>query len=215
MIHIQPFLGQLVATTIRQDNGKVDGSGRGLRADARRNEDALLQAAKDVFLESGVDAPVREIASRAGVGLGTLYRRFPKRADLIAAVFRREIDACAEEAPALLQKHTSADALTLWLRRYAVFMATKRGLSAALHSGDPAFEGLPEYFREKFEPALGGLLDAAYAAGQIRSGIVAYDLLRAIGSLVTTTGEDGAGYVERVLGLLFDGLRFSATLASD
>src|SRR5690349_17073642 len=69
-----------------------------MRADARRNEEALLEAAKVVFDRSGVDAPIREIASQAGVGLATLYRRFPTRADLVAAVFRREVDACADAA---------------------------------------------------------------------------------------------------------------------
>src|SRR3984957_14517511 len=77
------------------------GRERRVRADAQRSLDALLQAAKAVFATSGVDAPVREIAEKAGVGLATLYRHFPQRSDLVAAVFRREIDACADTAPAL------------------------------------------------------------------------------------------------------------------
>jgi AcrR family transcriptional regulator len=184
---------------------------RVLRADARRNEDALLDAAKRVFAELGVDAPIREIASRAGVGLGTMYRRFPKRSDLIAAVFRRELDSCAEEAASLANRHAPVEALTLWLERYSGFMMTKKGLSAALHSGDPAFGALPGYFRGKLEPALCGLLDAAVSSGQVRDGVVAYDLLRAIGNLSMATGDDGPAHARRMVTLLIDGLRYGTT----
>src|SRR5271170_1683909 len=127
---------------------------RRVRADAQRNLDALLRAAKAVFLTSGVDAPVREIAEKAGVGLGTLYRHFPQRSDLIAAVFRREIDACADTAPVLAASHTPFDALASWMQRYAAFVATKRGLAQALHSGDPAYDNLPSYFDQRLRPAL-------------------------------------------------------------
>lgn len=184
---------------------------RRLRADAQRNEDALLEAAKAVFAEQGVDAPVREIAVRAGVGMGTLYRRFPKRADLIAAVFRREVDACAAEAQRLTINCPPLEALTLWLRRYSVFIGTKRGLSAALHSGDPAFDTLPDYFRSNFEPALAGLLEKAATAGDIRSDVIAYDLLRAIGNLSVATETGGAEHTGRMIDLLVDGLRFGRT----
>jgi len=181
--------------------------GRPLRADALRNEDAVLEAAKEVFATSGVDAPVREIATRAGVGVATLYRRFPNRSDLVAAVFRREVDACAMDATALASEYPPGEALALWLKRYTQFIATKKGLAAALHSGDPAFETLPAYFRAKFEPALASLLNAAAIAGEVRSDVEPYDLLRAIGSLAAASGEDGAAHTERMLNLLVDGLR--------
>ena len=87
-----------------------------LRADAQRSIDALLLAAKAVFATSGVDAPVREIAEKAGVGIGTLYRNFPQRADLVAAVFRREIDACAEAAPLLAAEYGPIEALERWVQ---------------------------------------------------------------------------------------------------
>ncbi len=182
---------------------------RRVRADARRNEDAVLEAAREVFATMGVDAPAREIAARAGVGVGTLYRRFPKRSDLVAGVFRREVDACAAEAGALAAEHPPGEALALWLKRYAGFIATKKGLAAALHSGDPAFDALPDYFRTSFEPALASLLDAAAAAGEVR-GVAPYDLLRAIGNLSAATGEDGPAHARRMLDLLIDGLRFGA-----
>jgi len=184
--------------------------GRRIRADAQRNEDAVLEAAKEVFAASGVDAPVREIAARAGVGVGTLYRRFPNRSDLVAAVFRREVDACAAEAAALAAAHPPGEALGLWLRRYTRFIATKKGLAAALHSGDQVFDALPAYFRAKFEPALAALLEAAAASGEIRDGVAPYDLLRAVGNLSVASGEEGAQHTERMLELMLDGLRYGA-----
>jgi AcrR family transcriptional regulator len=184
---------------------------RSVRADAQRNLDALLEAAKAVFAASGVDAPVREIAARAGVGVATVYRHFPQRSDLIAAVFRREVDACAAAAPALARDHEPVEALARWLRRYTSFIATKRGLAASLHSGDPAFDALPAYFRQHLEPALQSLLDAAVTAGQVRDDVEPYELLRAVGSLSTATGEDGS---RRMVDLMIDGLRYGAPAAT-
>ena len=103
---------------------------RRVRADAQRNLHSLLEAALAVFATSGVDAPVREIAVRAGVGVGTFYRHFPQRSDLIVAVFRHEIDACADAAPVLAAEHEPGEALALWMQRYADFIATKRGLAS-------------------------------------------------------------------------------------
>src|SRR5919112_1687861 len=153
------------------------------RADAQRNIDSLLDASKAVFGTSGVDAPAKEIADLAGVGVGTLYRHFPQRSDLVKAVFQREVDACAEAAPALAAVHKPAMALEKWLHRYTEFLATKRGLAAALHSGDPAFDALPGYFLQQLGPALGSLLDAAAAAGAIRADIGPEDLLYAVANL--------------------------------
>ncbi|MFF8281262.1 TetR/AcrR family transcriptional regulator [Streptomyces albus] len=186
---------------------------RRVRADAQRSIDTLLAAAAEVFASSGVDAPVREITARAGVGAGTLYRHFPQRADLIAAVFRREVDACAEAAASLAAEHEPVDALAGWLRRFTDFIATKRGLSAALHSGDPAYDSLPAYFDERFVPVLGGLLDTAARAGRIRGDVDPGDLLRAVAN-VTLPAQDDDGHTERVLALLVDGLRYGASRAS-
>ena len=181
-----------------------------MRADAQRNEDAVLEAAKQVFATSGVDAPVREIAARAGVGVATVYRRFPKRSDLVAGVFRREVDRCAAEAAALAAGSAPGEALAGWLKRYTGFLATKKGLAAALHSGDPAFDALPGYFRTSFEPALTSLLDAAVMAGEIRGDVQPYDLLRAIGTLSVAAGDDAAAHTRRMVELLIDGLRYGA-----
>lgn len=94
--------------------------------------------------------------------------------------------------------------------RYTRFLATKQGLAAALHSGDPAFAALPDYFRSRFEPALATLLDAAADSGATRSDIAPYDLLRAIGNLAVASGNDGAAHTERMVMLLTDGLRYGA-----
>jgi AcrR family transcriptional regulator len=184
---------------------------RGLRADAQRNIDVLLEEAKAVFATSGVDAPVREIATRAGVGVGTFYRHFPRRSDLIAAVFRREVDACAAAAPTLARQHEPGPALERWLWRYTTFIAAKRGLAAALHSGDPAFDALPAYFQAHLGPALQSLLSAAAAAGAIRADVQPNDLLRAVANLcVPPSDEEGAGHSKRMIALLLDGLRYGA-----
>ncbi|MFB1043105.1 TetR/AcrR family transcriptional regulator [Streptomyces chrestomyceticus] len=183
-----------------------------VRADAQRSTDALLTAAAEVFATSGVDAPVRQITAKAGVGAGTLYRHFPQRADLIAAVFRHEVDACADAAPALMAAYAPVDALARWLQRFAGFIATKRGLSSALHSGDPAFDSLPDYFQQRFVPVLGALLDTAASAGHIRSDLDLdpEDLLRAVANLTLPAAEDDSAPAQQMVTLLVDGLRHGA-----
>ena len=192
------------------DGGRATAKSKPVRADAQRNTDALLEAALAVFATSGVDAPVREIAARAGVGVGTVYRHFPQRADLIAAVFRREIDACADAAPVLAAEHGPGEALALWMQRYAAFIGTKRGLASALHSGDPVFDPLPEYFRQRLVPALRALLESATAAGEVRTDIAARDLLGAVASLCSNAYGQGPEHARRMVALLVDGLRYGA-----
>ncbi len=189
------------------------GRERRVRADAKRNTDALLEAALTVFAASGVDAPVREIAEKAGVGIGTVYRHFPQRSDLIAAVFRREIDACADAALILTGQYAPFDALARWMQRYAAFIATKRGLAKALHSGDPAFDALPAYFSQRLQPALQTLLASAEAAGEVRPDVEASDLLHAVANLCLSARSDGPSHADRMVALLLDGLRFGTGLA--
>jgi AcrR family transcriptional regulator len=190
--------------------GAPERAPRRLRADARRNVDSLLEAAKTVFGTSGVDAPAKEIADLAGVGVGTLYRHFPQRSDLVKAVFQREVDACADAAPALAAAHEPGVALANWLHRYTEFIATKRGLATALHSGDPAFDALPGYFMRRLAPALGSLLDAATASGEIRADISPEDLLYAVANLCLPMADEGVAYSRRMVALLVDGLRYGA-----
>jgi len=182
-----------------------------VRPDAQRSLDALLGAAKAVFATSGVDAPVREIAEAAGVGIGTVYRHFPQRSDLVAAVFRREIDACAAAASELAAEYPPFEALEKWIERFVGFIATKRGLAAALHAGGVAYEGLPAHRNQRLIPALRGLLDTAAAAGEVRRGIDASDLLSAVGSLYMPVRDQAAAEAAgRMVALLIDGLRYGA-----
>jgi len=181
-----------------------------MRADAQRNIDAVREAAKAVFAVSGVDAPVREIATRAGVGVGTIYRHFPQRSDLVVAVFRHEVDACADAACTLAAEQEPGEALASWLRRFTRFVATKRGLAAALHSGDPAFDALPGYFDQRLRPALASLLKSAAAAGEVRADADPNDLLRAVANLGQSADGEGSAHAERMVDLLIDGLRYRA-----
>jgi AcrR family transcriptional regulator len=177
------------------------------RADARRNERTLLDAAAAAFVDSGVDAPVRDIAARAGVGLGTIYRHFPTRADLVIAVYRHQVDACAEAGPALLASSNSPHvALTRWVDLFVDFLTTKHGLAAALQSDSARFEALHTYFLDRLVPVCAELLDAAAAAGEIGRDIDAYGLLRGIGNLCVGVDGDSRYDARRMVGLLIAGL---------
>ncbi|WP_371777981.1 hypothetical protein [Streptomyces sp. NBC_01438] len=110
----------------------------------------------------------------------------------------------------LAAQHEPAEALAAWLQRFAVFIGTKRGLGAALHSGDRAYDSLPDYFQQRFVPVLGALLDTAARAGEIRADIGPDDLLRATGNLAMPAHDDGEGHTRRMVALLVDGLRYGA-----
>jgi len=198
------------------DHGDAHGQKEGrVRSDAQRNFHQILQAAIEVFATSGVDAPVREIAEKAGVGIGTFYRHFPQRVDLVFAVFRHEIDACAEAAPLLAAEHAPGEALALWMQRYAAFLGTKRGLASVLHSGNPIFESLPGYFEQRLGSALQSLLDAATAAGEVRTDFTAGELLSAVASLCHSAYAHGPEHAQRMVALLVDGMRYGATRSDD
>ena len=181
------------------------------RSDAQRNEQALLDAAAAVFVEAGVDAPVRDVAARAGVGMGTIYRHFPTRADLVIAVYRHQVDACAEAGPRLLARHRSPHAaLTKWVELFVDFLTTKHGLAAALHSDQARFDALHAYFLDRLVPVAGELLAAAVAAGEIRRDVEAYEFLRGIGNLCIGGGDERYD-PRRLVALLLAGLRRPAT----
>jgi AcrR family transcriptional regulator len=181
---------------------------RSKRADALRNEQALLAAAAAVFVTSGVDAPIREIATSAGVGIGTIYRHFPTRADLIVAVFRHQVEACAEAGPTLLAEADSAlAALRQWVDLFVDFLVTKHGLANALQSDSAGFEALHGYFLDRLVPVCGQLLDAAVDAGQVRPGLSAYELMRGIGSLCARRDSDPRYDPRRLVELLLLGLQ--------
>jgi AcrR family transcriptional regulator len=178
------------------------------RADARRNEETLLDAAAAAFITSGVDVPVRDIAARAGVGVGTIYRHFPTRADLIVAVYRHQVEACAEAGPALLANSDSPHtALARWIDLFVDFLVTKHGLAEALQSDDAAFATLHDYFLDRLVPVCAELLDAAAGAGEIRTDIKALELMRAVGNLCIGANKDPRYDARRVVGVLLAGLR--------
>ena len=177
------------------------------RADARRNEQTLLDAAAAVFVESGVEAPVRDIAARAGVGMGTVYRHFPTRADLVVAVYRHQVEACAEAGPALVANGDSPyAALGQWVDLFVDFLVTKHGLAAAMQSDTAGFDTLHTYFIDRLLPITAQLLDAAVAAGEIGSDVGPYDLMRAIGNLCIGAGTDPRYDAQRMVDLLLTGL---------
>ena len=191
--------------TRNTENEAQNGSRQPLRADARRNYDSLVEAAVAVFAASGVDAPIKEIADRAGVGVGTVYRRFPKRSDLIVAVCRHEIDGCADAAQILASEYGAFEALSRWIQRYLDLILAKRGLAAALHSGEPAYQSLPGYFEQRLVPPLESLLQAA--EGEIRVDVVATDLLRAVALLCSPAPLGDFAQTRRMVALLINGLR--------
>jgi AcrR family transcriptional regulator len=181
------------------------------RADARRNEQVLLDAAAAVFVASGVDAPVREIAARAGVGMGTLYRHFPTRADLIIAVYQHQVQTCAEAGPALLASNRDSPyrALTEWIGLFVDFLVTKHGLAAVLQSDRTRFDALHTMFIDRLAPVCAQLFEAAGQAGEIRAGLTAYELMRGIGSLCAGAERDKDYDARRLVGVLLAGLRCS------
>ncbi|WP_344650649.1 TetR/AcrR family transcriptional regulator [Cryptosporangium japonicum] len=175
------------------------------RADARRNEEALLDAAAAVFVASGVDAPVRDIAATAGVGMGTIYRHFPTRSDLIIAVYRHQVEATAAAGPALLESSgTPHAALARWIDMFVDFLVTKHGLATALQSDEAGFHSLHAYFLDRLQPVCGDLIAAAAAAGEIRDDVDPFELLYAVGNLCI--GNDPRYDARRVVGFLIAGL---------
>ncbi|GGO48771.1 TetR/AcrR family transcriptional regulator [Streptomyces lasiicapitis] len=181
---------------------------RSKRADARRNKETLLEAAASVFVTSGVEAPVRDIAAKAGVGTGTIYRHFPTRADLIVAVYRHQVEACAEAGPALLaSSETPHAALGRWIDLFVDFLVTKHGLAAVLQSDNAGFDTLHTYFIDRLVPVCAQLLEAAADAGEIRSDMEALVLMRGVGNLCIGADSDPRYDARRLVELLITGLR--------
>ncbi|GGL14319.1 TetR family transcriptional regulator [Sphaerisporangium melleum] len=190
------------------------GAARPKRADARRNEKALLDAAAAIFVTKGVDAPVRDIAAKAGVGTATIYRHFPTRADLIIAVYRHQIEACAEAGPALLATSaTPYAALERWIDLFVDFLVTKHRLADVLladradRTDTTGFQALHAYFLDNLVPVCTRLLDAAVASGEIRAGYRAEELMRGVGNLCIGADSDPGYDARRLVALLIAGLR--------
>ncbi|WP_439694133.1 TetR/AcrR family transcriptional regulator [Curtobacterium sp. SP.BCo] len=178
------------------------------RRDVERNERAILDAAADVFAASGVGAPVRAVAAAAGVGVGTLYRHFPTRSDLVVGVFRHQIEALAEAGPALLAASSSPfDAILRWVHQFVDFLGTKHGLARVWEGDADGFTALHTLFVDELVPVLGRMLDEARASGEVVASVSSYQLLRAVGDLVAWSPKDPDYDVRTTVTLLVTGLR--------
>ncbi len=174
------------------------------RADARRNFDAVLAAARDLFAEDGANASLEEVARRAGVGIGTLYRNFPTRQDLFEAVYVDEVEALARTAAELTDLEPW-DALVVWLRRFVGYATTKRAIYEALNRDSAMFAACREIMFGAGRP----LLERAQAAGRARSDVSFEDVLHLV------NGISGASFVDdaqrdRVLTMALDGVKVQA-----
>jgi AcrR family transcriptional regulator len=178
------------------------------RADALRNRDRLLEAAKTVFSAGGPDASLEAVAKTAGVGIGTLYRHFPTREALFEAVYRHEVQQLADLAERLKKETRPIEALRQWLRSIVRFVATKKGMSTALALAIAKDSDLISDSSERLTRAIDLLLEQAIAAGEIRSDVGAEDLLRAIVGMCYTHDQPGwQKGVLRLVDVFVDGLR--------
>ncbi|UFZ03025.1 TetR/AcrR family transcriptional regulator [Bradyrhizobium ontarionense] len=178
------------------------------RADAVRNRERVLHAAKLVFSAGGPDASLEAVARQAGVGIGTLYRHFPTREDLFEAVYRREVEQLSELAEELKSEPSPVEALRRWLRSTVQFVATKKGMMAALAIVMTANSELAAYSHGHLTRSIGALLARAVEAGEVRADVTADDLLRALIGMCYM--HDQTGWQQSVLRLLdvfVDGLR--------
>ena len=183
-------------------------SARKPRADAVRNRERVLEAAKRVFSAGGPEASLEAVARAAGVGIGTLYRHFPTREALFDAVYRREVQQLAELAEELKQEARPIDALLQWMRSCVKFVATKKGMSAALALAAYKNPELLSFSFDRLTRALGGLLDRAIAAGEIRGDVGPEDLLRAFIGMCYQDDQPGwQKSVLRLVDVFIDGLR--------
>jgi AcrR family transcriptional regulator len=191
-------------------------SERRLRADAQRNRERVLEAAKAVFSSGGPDASLEAVARHAGVGIGTLYRHFPTREALFEAVYRREVDQLVNLAGELQTDANPVEALRRWLRAGVEFIATKKGMSAALALAAHKTSHLSAYSLDRLSRALGDLLQRALAAGEIRDDISAEDLLRTLVGMCYTQDRPGwQANVVRLVEVFLDGLRTKARSDAD
>ena len=182
-----------------------------LRADAQRNRDRLVGVAAAVFAERGIDASLEEIARRAGVGIGTLYRHFPTREHLVEVVYRREAEALCAAAGELAGKHPSDVALEQWMQRFVDYIATKRGLATSLRILLTTNSTLFSDTSGRVSQALRQLVEAAVAEGTIRGDVDASDVLHALSGIYSAPDTpQWRDRSRRLVSLLMDGLRFGA-----
>lgn len=173
------------------------------RKDAARNYDALLAAAREAFAEHGSEASLEDIARRAGVGIGTLYRNFPTRRHLFESVYADEVNTLVQVALEVADQEPW-QALTAWLDRFAGYMVTKRAVREALNDESEIFAAC----RDSMYAAGGPLFERAQEAGEARTDMDFVDLLRMVSGITATAFDDDAQRV-RVLSIALDGVRAS------
>ena len=182
------------------------------RADALRNRERLLEAARAVFSGGGPEASLEAVARTAGVGIGTLYRHFPTREALFEAVYRHEVQQLAELAKRLKKETRPIEALRQWLHAIVKFVATKKGMSTALALAVAKDSSLVSDSSDRLTRAIGLLLKQAVAAGEIRGDVSPEDLLRAIVGMCYTHDQPGwQKNVLRLVDIFVDGLRNQPT----
>ena len=198
----------------QEANGDVTTKGerartRKPRADAERNRLRLLEVAKAAFAEKGADASLEEIARRAGVGIGTLYRHFPTRQALLEAVYRDQVDAVRVRAEELLASQTPGRALADWLRVLVAFSSTKRSLTSALLASFGKDSELLSSCSTVIFGAAQSLLARAQQEGTVRADADAMDLIRLVHAVNIASQHTSAdpGQSDRLLSLILDGLR--------
>jgi len=192
----------------RAAGGKAPGEVRKPRADARRNREGLLEAAKTAFAEVGAEASLEEIARRAGLGIGTLYRHFPTRDAVVEAVYRREVQQLADAAPRLIESMAPAEALRAWMRLFIDYIAAKRVIAPALKLLVGGGSALYADSGARINEAIALLVERARASGDIRPNAESADLLRAlIGFAYVNSAPDWEASARRLIDLLIDGLR--------
>src|SRR5215470_10629473 len=178
------------------------------RADARRNYDKLLSAARETFAELGTEASLEEIARRAGVGIGTLYRNFPTRQALLEAVYIDQVESLSARAGELLRAESPADALAEWLRAMVRFSSTKRSMTTALLATLGTDSELLSSCVKEIKGAAESLLARAQQAGVVRPDADAKDLIRLVHAVnIATEKTPDPGQADRMLALILDGLR--------
>jgi AcrR family transcriptional regulator len=181
-----------------------------MRADARRNRERLLAAATAAFAEHGADAPLEDIAKRAGVGIGTLYRHFPTREVLQETVFRSQVDAVCARGRDLAGSPAPGDALDTWLHALVSYLATKRGLSKALMERLGRDSELISSCSQVMRETAASLLERAQQAGTVRPDVSAMDVMRLVHGVAVAT-EHAPEETGRLISLMFDGLRIPAS----
>ena len=180
-----------------------------MRADARRSHGRLLAAATEAFAEKGADAPLEDIAKRAGVGIGTLYRHFPSRLDLQEAVYRNQVSAVCAQGEGLADAPSPGDAFAGWLRVLASYLVTKRGLASALIAAKGRDSEVISLCSQIIRSTAEQLLQRAQEAGAVRADLTAADVMMLVHGVVVAT-ERTPDQADRLLSLTLDGLRARA-----